>query len=293
MGWIYIVKYKSRDHLYIWIYYRWEHSEFPNIWICNLTSRVMYDLYVSKFTEVNLMLQIFIIAIHSNSAGGCWHVRIRTGKIKLFYLYQDQDCCRAILRHKCTEIYPHIRYMWWNMIFTMVWLGLVPHPLSQGQCNRVPDWGAYQWSLVCSNLRLIELRCSIDEKCTWKQFTLNAISLSLLKKAAILPYTDLKALWYYANAANHHRFKIENNHCIRALCWSRATLLSIISDLSAGSGHHLPRPASAASILQAEGLRPQEPLWDGEVPEMWRQRYSLLVSMIVILITSAGLCTLR
>ena len=57
-------------------------------------------------------------------------------------------------------------------------------------------------------------------------------------------------------------------HCIRALCWSRATLLSIISDLSAGSGHHLPRPAPAASILQAEGLRPQEPLWDGEVPEM-------------------------
>ena len=126
MGWIYIVKYKSRDHLYIWIYYRWEHSEFPNIWICNLTSRVMYDLYVSKFTEVNLMLQIFIIAIHSNSAGGCWHVRNRTGKIKLFYLYRDQDCCRAILRHKCTEIYPHIRYMWWNMIFTMVWLGLIP-----------------------------------------------------------------------------------------------------------------------------------------------------------------------
>ena len=45
-------------------------------------------------------------------------------------------------------------------------------------------------------------------------------------------------------------------------------LLFIISEISAGSGHHLPRPAPAASILQAEGLRPQEPLWDGEVPEM-------------------------
>ena len=54
-------------------------------------------------------------------------------------------------------------------------------------------------------------------------------------------------------------------------------ILSIISDLSLGSGHHLQRAPPTASILQAQGLGPQEPLRDGEISEMWRQWYSLLV----------------
>ena len=45
-------------------------------------------------------------------------------------------------------------------------------------------------------------------------------------------------------------------------------LLFIISDISPGSGHHLPWPPTAASILQAQGLGTQEPLRDGEISEM-------------------------
>ena len=55
-------------------------------------------------------------------------------------------------------------------------------------------------------------------------------------------------------------------------------LLFIISDSSAGSGRHLPRPPATASILQAARLCPPKPVWNGPVPAVWRQWYSLLVS---------------
>ena len=43
-------------------------------------------------------------------------------------------------------------------------------------------------------------------------------------------------------------------------------LLFIISDSSAGSGRHLPRPPATASILQAARLCPPKPVWNGPVP---------------------------
>ena len=133
--------------------------------------------------------------------------------------------------------------------------------------------------------------------CRWEMhlepFTLNPISLSLLKKATILPYLDLRSSWYYANVDDHHRVEIESNLYIMTLCWCILILLSIISDLSPGSGHHLPRAPAAASILQAQGLGTQEPLRDGEISEMWRQRYSLLVrnKRLNILVTRLEACS--
>ena len=59
--------------------------------------------------------------------------------------------------------------------------------------------------------------------------------------------------------------------------WS-SLLLFIISELSAGSGHHLPWPPPTASILQAARLRPPKPVWNGPIPAVWRQWHSLLVS---------------
>ena len=45
-------------------------------------------------------------------------------------------------------------------------------------------------------------------------------------------------------------------------------LLFIISEISPGSGHHLPWPAPAASILQAARLCPAKPVWNGPLPAM-------------------------
>ena len=55
-------------------------------------------------------------------------------------------------------------------------------------------------------------------------------------------------------------------------------LLFIICDISPGSGHHLPWPPTAASILQAARLCPQKPVWNGPISAVRRQWYSLLVS---------------
>ena len=49
-----------------------------------------------------------------------------------------------------------------------------------------------------------------------------------------------------------------------------------------GPGPDLLGAAGAARLLQAPGLRPEEPLRHGQVPEVRRQRHPLLVSKKIL-----------